>query len=63
MNEINEYDEDNNPCVEMLLPAETAKLILDHEPPTGSCARLRVYLAGPKKAIVATDTDLLTSEE
>ena len=44
----------------MLFPDYNAKLILNEEPPAGTCARLRVYVAGPgvKTAIIQTDTDI-----
>ena len=47
----------------MLLPGHSAKLFTDQEPTEGSCARLRVYLEGIKKAVIDRDTDLLTPEE
>ena len=36
---------------------------MDQDPPKGTCARLRVYTAGVKKAVISTDTDLLTPQE
>ena len=52
INKIEEFDDNGNAYVEMLLPAETAKLIADSEPPPGACYRLRVYIAHDKKAVV-----------
>ena len=63
LNKCNEFDTDSNPYVEILFPEHTAKLILDEEPPLGTCARLCVYPAGIKKAIISTDTDLLTNDD
>ena len=60
---INEVDAEGNEYVEMLFPADTAKLILDEEPPPGFCARMRCYVAHGKKAVVDRDTDLLTADE
>ena len=60
---INEVDEEGNEYVEMLFPADTAKLILDEEPPLGFCARMRCYVAHGKKAVVDRDTDLPTADE
>jgi hypothetical protein len=60
----NEQDIHGNYFVDMLFPGDAAKLILDQPPPPQSCARLRVFLAGhSKKAVIETDTDLLTPEE
>ena len=59
MNMPNEFDMDNDAYVEMLFPDHHHKLILDESPPPGACARLRVYPAGVKRAVVETDTDLL----
>ena len=58
-----EVDDAGNQYVEMLAPGDFHKLILGHPVPEGMCARLRVYVAGPKKAVIDRDTDLLTPEE
>jgi hypothetical protein len=58
-----DVDEDGNQYVEMLFPDYFAKLILNSPPAAGTCARLRVYVAGNKKAVVERDTDLLTQDE
>ena len=58
-----ESDASGNAYVEMLFPAEYAKLICDSPPPAGTCARMRCYVAANKKAVVETDTDLFTPEE
>ena len=41
----------------------TAKLIIDDPVPDGLCARLCVYAAGTKQAVISTDTDLLTNDD
>ena len=58
-----DIDEDGNAYVEMLAPDECHKLIYDQPVPPGYCCRLRVYVAGQKKAVIERDTDLLTPEE
>jgi hypothetical protein len=58
-----EVDEHGNAYVEMLFPNETAKLIMESPPQEGECARIRVYQANIKKAVVDRDTDLLTPAE
>ena len=63
LNKATETDTDGNQYVEMLFPSETAKLIFDHEPSPGQCARIRVYVAHGKKAVVDRDTDLLSADE
>ena len=60
---MNECDDEGNHYVEMLFPTERAKLLLDQEPPPNTCAPLQVYTAGVKKAVISTDTDLLTPDE
>ena len=62
-NTVTERDNEGNAYVEMLFPYEYAKLILDAPPPEDACARLRVYVAHGKKAVIDRDTDLLTAEE
>ena len=63
MDEAIELDDHGNRYAETLAPDEHHKLILDHPVPPGYCARLRVYVAGAKKAVIDQDTDLLTPEE
>ena len=63
LNQTNEADESGNAYVEILFLGDSAKLILDEPPPDGATARLRVYLAPLKTAIVERDTDLLTDPE
>ena len=63
LNAVEEIDDQGNYFVEMLFSDSAAKLILDCPPPDGYCARLRVYVANLKKAVVDRDTDLLTSDE
>ena len=58
-----ERDEQGNAYVEMLCPGDAAKLVMDAPVPDGYCGRLRVYVAGPKKAVIDRDTDLLTADE
>ena len=60
-NQPNETDNDGNTFVELLFPGETSKLILDSAPPSGACARMRVYTAGVKKAVISTDTDVFNT--
>ena len=62
-NRATEVDDEGNAYVEMLFPADSAKLIVDGPPEEGSRARVRVYVAHGKKAVVDRDTDLLTAEE
>ena len=59
----NKKDEEGNAFVEMLFPSEHAELILEHEPPRGTCARLQVSTAGINKAVASTDTDPLTPQK
>ena len=56
-------DNSSNTYVEILFPGETAKLILDSPPPNGTCARLRVYVAGVKRVVIERDADLLTADD
>ena len=63
LNQVGDTDDSGNAYVEILFPGDTAKLILAEPPPDGSTARLRVYLAPLKTAVVERDTDLLTDAE
>ena len=56
-------DAEGNKYVEILCPDDAAKLLMDKAPPAGTCARLRCYLSGVKKAVIDRDTDLLTASE
>ena len=56
-------DENGQAYVEMLCPGDAAKLVMDKPVPLGMCGRIRCYAAGPKKAVIDRDTDLLTAEE
>ena len=61
-----EVDAEGNAYVEILFPGDFHKLILDGPPEAtlpGGCARLRVYTAQAKRAVVERDTDLLTADE
>ena len=59
-----DVDEEGNPYVDMEFPEESAKLIVDEMPPPGHIAKLRVYLNQPvKRAVVETDTELLSPDE
>ena len=44
-------------------PGDTRKLITDLVPAPGEIVTLRAYTAGNKKAVIETNTDLLTKEE
>ena len=65
MNELHqpEADEAGHQYVEILCPGDAAKLLMDVEPASGTCARLRCYLSGVKKAVIDRDTDLVTPQE
>ena len=64
-NTATDRDEEGNLYLEILCPGNAAKLLVDEPPPPGTCARLRIYLAGQgnKKAVIDRDTDLLTADE
>jgi hypothetical protein len=63
LDQVEEFDGEGNGYVEMFFIDDAAKLIVNEKPPQGYCARLRVYVAHNKKAIIDRDTDLLTKEE
>ena len=58
-----DQDADGNKYVEILCPDDASKLIMDEPVPHGYTARLRIYLANCKKAVIDRDTDLLTPAE
>ena len=60
---IDDVDNNGNPYVEMLFPGDTAKLLVDEEPPEGYVATLQVFLVPLQKAAVTRDTDLLTDSD
>lgn len=60
---VPDKDPSGNAYGELLFPRDRHKLLLASRTPPGHSARLRIYLARPKKAVVERDTDVLTRDE
>ena len=58
-----ERDDAGNQYIAIDCPGHTRKLVSALQPGTGEIVTLRAYVAGTKKDVIETDTDLLTNEE